>query len=189
VPELLPHDLIAAEHNASRDAVAATLHRFGDAALRFAHRAGIHVRVLGDRERYRDLSPVLRRMGIDVDSWPAPPAGLFVVEERRVYLRALGPMTVAHEFGHALDCALGGGTYLSAVDPAIQRAYRRAKAFITPYAASSIDEYFAEAIRAHIEANDSTSPWPPATRARLQTVDPALAAIIRRLFDEQLNAA
>ena len=26
-------------------------------------------------------------------------------------------MTVAHEFGHALDCALGGGVYLSGVDP------------------------------------------------------------------------
>ena len=96
----------------------------GSGALRFAIAAGIRVHVLAEGERYRDLSPALRRLGIDVDSWPAPPAGLFVVEERRVYLRALGAMTVAHEFGHALDCALGGGTYRSAVDPAIRRASR-----------------------------------------------------------------
>ena len=189
VPELLACELITSADEGSREVVAGTLNRFGNAALRFAARAGIRVHVLAVGERYRDLSPVLRRMGIDVDSWPAPPAGLFVVEERRVYLRALGAMTVAHEFGHALDCALGGGTYLSSVDPAIQRAYRRAKAFITPYAASSIDEYFAEAIRAHIEANDDGSPWPPATRARLQTVDPPLAAIVTRLFDNELTMA
>lgn len=108
------------------------------------------------------------------------------MEERRVYLRALGAMTVAHEFGHALDCALGGGTYRSAVDPAIRRAYSRAKAFVTPYAASGIDEYFAEAIRAHIGANDPVSPWPEATRARLRMVDPEMAKIVARLFRSEL---
>lgn len=185
--EPLSCELVAAEDDACRATVAATLDRFGAAALGFAAAAGIRVRVLGEGERYRDLSPVLRRLGIDVDSWPAPPAGLFVVEERRVYLRALGAMTVAHEFGHALDCALGGGTYRSAVDPAIRRAYSRAKAFVTPYAASGIDEYFAEAIRAHIGANDEASPWPAATRERLRSVDPEIAKIVSRLFRDELR--
>ena len=143
MPEYVLRELVAAPDPACRRAVHATLRRFGTPALRFASAAGIRVHVLAEGERYRDLSPALRRLGIDVDGWPAPPAGLFVVEERRVYLRALGPMTVAHEFGHALDCALGGGTYRSTVDPAIRRAYARAKAFVTPYAASGIDEYFA----------------------------------------------
>lgn len=186
MPDQLLRELIAAPDTSSRRAVGATLRRFGAGPLRFAAAAGIRVHVLAEGERYRDLSPALRRLGIDVDSWPAPPAGLFVVEERRVYLRALGAMTVAHEFGHALDCALGGGTYRSAVDPAIRRAYTRAKAFVTPYAASGIDEYFAEAIRAHIGANDPASPWPQATRERLRTIDPEIARIVARFFREEL---
>lgn len=189
VPEWLSADLIAAEDQDSRNAVAATLDRFGAGALRFASISGIHVQVLTGGERYRDYSPALRRLGIDVDAWPAPPAGLFVVEERRVLLRSLGAMTVAHEFGHALDCALGGGTYRSSVDPAIRRAYARAKAFVTPYAASGIDEYFAEAMRAHIGANDPASPWPDATRDRLRAVDPEMAKIVARLFRDELRAA
>ncbi|HTX03941.1 MAG TPA: hypothetical protein VMD07_09695 [Candidatus Acidoferrales bacterium] len=185
--DTLARDIVAAPDAACRRAVTTTLRRFGAGALRFARAAGIRVHVLGEGECYRDLSPALRRLGIDVDAWPAPPAGLFVVEERRVYLRALGAMTVAHEFGHALDCALGGGTYRSAVDPAIRRAYSHAKAFVTPYAASGIDEYFAEAIRAHIGANDPVSPWPQATRARLRAVDPVMAKIVSELFRFELS--
>jgi hypothetical protein len=186
VSDTLARDIVAGPDAACRRAVTTTLRRFGSGALRFALAAGIRVHVLGEGESYRDLSPALRRLGIDVDAWPAPPAGLFVVEERRVYLRALGAMTVAHEFGHALDCALGGGTYRSAVDPAIRHAYSHAKAFVTPYAASGIDEYFAEAIRAHIGANDPVSPWPEATRARLRSVDPDMAKIVARLFRSEL---
>jgi hypothetical protein len=185
----LSEELIASENLDSRAAVAATLDRFGAEALRFASSSGIRVQILGDRDCYRDHSPVLRRLGIDVDAWPAPPAGLFVVEERRVLLRSLGAMTVAHEFGHALDCALGGGTYRSSVDPAIRRAYSRAKAFVTPYAASGIDEYFAEAMRAHIGANDPASPWPDATRERLRALDPEMARIVARLFRDELREA
>jgi hypothetical protein len=189
VSEWLSGNLIAAGDPDARGAVATTLDRFGPGALAFAASSGIRVLVLAEPERYRDHSPALRRLGIDVDAWPAPPAGLFVVEERRVLLRSLGAMTVAHEFGHALDCALGGGTYRSSVDPAIRRAYSRAKAFVTPYAASGIDEYFAEAMRAHIGANDPASPWPDATRERLRTVDPEMARIVARLFRDELRAA
>ncbi|MGH7660713.1 MAG: hypothetical protein ACRENA_07340 [Vulcanimicrobiaceae bacterium] len=187
--EWLSEDLIAADDPNAIAAVAATLDRFGAGALRFAASSGIRVQILTAREHYREHSPALRRLGIDVDAWPAPPAGLFVVEERRVLLRSLGAMTVAHEFGHALDCALGGGTYRSGVDPVIRRAYSRAKAFVTPYAASGIDEYFAEAMRAHIGANDPASPWPDATRERLRAVDPEMARIVARLFRDELRAA
>jgi len=187
VAEEVPRELVVAEGGARR-AVVATLRRFGAGALRFADRAAIRVHVLRDCDTYRAASPVLRRLGIDVDAWPAPPAGLFVVEERRVYLRAVGAMTVAHEFGHALDCALGGGTYRSTADPAIRRAYASARAFVTPYAASGIDEYFAEAMRAHVGANDPASPWPDATRERLRTVDPEIARIVGGLFRSELRA-
>jgi hypothetical protein len=91
-------------------------------------------------------------------------------------------MTVAHEFAHALDCALGGGIYLSGVDPRIRRAYAAARRFVTPYAASGLDEYFAEALRAWIDANDPLSLWPRATRTRLRAADPAMAAIVESLF-------
>ena len=141
-------------------AIAVTLARFGSGAVTFASRNGIRIAPLRIAERYRDASRSLRRLGVDVDAWPVPPAGLFVVEERTVYLRTPTPMTVAHEFAHALDCALGGGVYRSGYDPAIRAAFGRARSFVTPYAATGLDEYFAESMRAYVEVNDATSPWP-----------------------------
>jgi len=167
---------------AVRPHIEATLARFGDGALRLAVSAGIRIEVLTASERFRDRSLALRRLGAGVDDWPVPPAGLFVVEERTVYLRSTSPMTVAHEFAHALDCALGGGIYLSGVDPRIRRAFAAARRFVTPYAASGIDEYFAEALRAWIDVNDPLSLWPRATRTRLRAADPTMAAIVESLF-------
>ena len=91
-------------------------------------------------------------------------------------------MTVAHEFGHALDCALGGGVYRSGIAPAVREAFARATRFVTPYAATGLDEYFAEGLRAYVEINDAGSPWPRATRARLAAIDPGLHAYIAALF-------
>lgn len=139
---------------------------------------------LQERQKYVDASLALRRLAVNVDGWPIPPAGLFVVEERTVYLRSTSAMTVCHEAGHALDCALGGGFYLSGVDPRIRRAFSSATAFVTPYAASACDEYFAEAVRAWTGANDNPSLWPRATRERLQSVDPRMAEIVANLFAE-----
>jgi hypothetical protein len=150
--------------------------------------AGVRIVALDAGERFDDRSRALRRIGAAVDGWPLPPAGIFVVEERTVYLRSTSPMTVAHEFGHALDCALGNGVYLSSVDPRIRRAFARATAFVTPYAASACDEYFAESLRAWVGANDTPSLWPRATRARLWQLDPRMAAIVATLFANELAA-
>ncbi len=172
----------------ARAAIDAVLDRFGSGALRIAADAGVRLIHLRGTEAYRDRSRALRRLAAGVDDWPVPPAGLFVVEERAVYLRSTSPMTVAHEFAHAVDCALGGGVYLSGIDPRIRRAFREARAFITPYAASALDEYFAESIRAWVEANDARSPWPRATRARLRAIDPAMASILDTIFTHDLSA-
>jgi hypothetical protein len=141
------------------------------------------------RERYAQASPALARLGIDVDAWPAPPAGLFVVEERTVYLRSRSAMTVAHEFGHALDCALGGGVYRSGTCAELRTLFADARRFITPYAATGIDEYFAEAMRAYVEVNDVTSHWPRATKARLRRIDPGLYEYVERLFRVEFTRA
>lgn len=169
-------------------AIERVLDRFGPGALRVAASAGTRIILLRPGEAYRDRSRALLRLAARIDAWPVPPAGLFVVEERTVYLRSTSPMTVAHEFAHALDCALGGGVYLSGVDPRIRRAFRAARAYITPYAASGLDEYFAESLRAWVEANDPRSPWPRATRKRLRAIDPAMAAILESLFRYDLAA-
>lgn len=159
-----------------------TLARFGEDALQFAARERIAVVPLARGERYRDASRALARLGVDVDAWPAPPAGLFVVEERSVYLRSRSTMTIAHEFGHALDCALGRGVYLSGIDPRIRACFDGAPAFVTPYAATGIDEYFAECLRAYVEANDAASHWPRATKQRLRRADPAMFVFVDELF-------
>ncbi len=167
-------------------AIDAVLRLFGEGPRAFAARAGVRIVALAPGDRFDDRSRALRRIGAGVDGWPLPPAGIFVVEERTVYLRSTSPMTVAHEFGHALDCALGGGVYLSSVDARIRRAFARATAFVTPYAASACDEYFAEALRAWVGANDTPSLWPRATRARLWSLDPRMAAIVASLFANEL---
>lgn len=163
-------------------AIVDALSRFGADALHCAISGGVTVVPLPRGARYRELSHALARLGIDVDAWPAPPAGLFVVEERAVYLRSRSPMTVAHEFGHALDCVLGGGVYRSGIDPIVRGAFAAARSFVTPYAATGLDEYFAEGLRAYVEVNDGASAWPPATRLRLQRTDPPLYAYVEELF-------
>lgn len=162
--------------------IVSVLSAFPEPIVRRVADFGSTVRALKPHERYADASPALRRLGIDVDAWPAPPAGLFVVEERTVYLRGRSPMTIAHEFGHAIDCALGGGVYLSGVMPEIRSAFLGAHKFVTPYAATGIDEYFAESVRAYVEVNDSSSQWPMATKASLKDADPAMYGIVDSLL-------
>jgi hypothetical protein len=174
--------LLCAGTPAAARAIAAVLARFGRAALTFAAEREIRIVSLSPSQRYADASGSLRRLGVDVDAWAIPPAGLFVVEERTVYLRSPSPMTVAHEFGHGLDCALGGGVYRSGYDAVIRKAFAEARTFVTPYAATGLDEYFAESLRAYVEVNDAHSPWPKATRARLAEVDPAMYAFLEELF-------
>lgn len=173
----------------ARNAIASTLSLFGAGALRFAADRGISVMALERDQTYNAASPALARLGVDVDQWPAPPAGLFVVEERRVYLRSRSPMTIAHEFGHALDCALGNGVYYSSVDPRLRRLFMAAKQFVTPYAASAIDEYFAEAVRAYVEVNDEHSRWPRVSKARLKSTDAPLYAYVDEIFGSEFTIA
>ena len=88
-----------------------------------------------------------------------------------------------HEVAHAIDCALGGGVYRSGFDPRIRAAYAAARAFVTPYAASGLDEYFAVSVRAYAGVfNDAVSPWPAATRERLRTCDLAMHDIVAEIF-------
>jgi len=170
-------------------AVLETLVRFGPGPLVYARDAGIRVLPMRPRELYREASATLARLGIDVDAWPAPPAGLFVVEERSLYLRSRSPMTVAHEFGHALDCALGGGVYRSGIDPRVRALFAAARAFVTPYAATGIDEYFAESMRAYVGINDPASAWPRATRERLRRIDPRMHDYVDAIFRTELSLA
>jgi len=174
---------------ATRAAIDAVLDRFPAHLIAQLVEAGTQIVPLAANERYADVSRALRRLGVDVDAWPVAPAGLFVVEERSLYLRSTSPMTIAHEVGHALDCALGGGVYRSGFDAAIRRAFAGARDFVTPYAATGLDEYFAEGVRAFCGLNDEGSPWPPATRARLERVDATLHAILAEIFDEPVREA
>jgi hypothetical protein len=168
----------------NNDVVKATLERYYPAsAIRCMASNGTRFVALKPGQKFADVSPVLRRIVANVDAWPIPPAGLFVVEERTVYLRSLSEMTICHEAAHALDCALGGGVYLSGIEPKIRRAFAAATAFVTPYAASACDEYFAESIRAWVEANDPHSLWPKVSRERLASVDQRMSALVGEIFE------
>jgi hypothetical protein len=177
--------LIPSADTTSRSQIGGTLDLFGESILTFVAAAGATIHPLHRGQRFDEASPALKRLGVDVDAWPTPPAGLFVVEERCVYLRSKSAMTVAHEFAHALDCALGRGVYRSSTDPEIRAAFRNATAYVTPYAATATDEYFAECVRAYVEANDPGSFWPRVTRERLRRVDPAMASIVAGIFAQR----
>ncbi len=183
------HLFHAGHERPAEPAILQTLVRFGLGPLAYARDAGIAVLPMRPGELYREASATLARLGIDVDAWPAPPAGLFVVEERSLYLRSRSPMTVAHEFGHALDCALGGGVYRSGVDPRVRALFTGARAFVTPYAATGIDEYFAESVRAYVGINDPASPWPRATRERLRRIDPRMHDYVDGIFRTEFSLA
>lgn len=171
-----------------RIAIDAALDRYGPGALRVAADAGVRIVLLRNNETFCEHSPALRALTSSVDAWPVPPAGLFVLDERTVYLRTTSPMTVTHEFGHALDRAMGNATYLSNEDVRLRSAYRNAQGFVTPYAAAGRDEWFAECMRAWVGANDVRSPWPLVSRARLRLVDPRMYEIMGSLFANELAA-
>lgn len=156
--------------------------------LQYLANAGVRVVPLKRGDRYDEASRALKRLGVDVDMWPAPPAGLFVVEERTVYVRSYSTMTICHELGHACDLALGGGIYRSTTDARVRNLFADAKAYITPYAATGVDEYVAESIRAVLEANDPQSFWPRATRARLKRIDSEMYAYVNEVFEEMRAA-
>ena len=147
--------------------------------------------VLREKQLFSDVSPALRRLGAGVDRWPIPPAGLFIVEERTLVLRSTSNMTFFHEAMHAVDLCLGGAVYRSTVDPRFRRCFERATAFVTPYAASGIDEYWAESARSWWGsiANDARSLWPRATRERLQSLDAPMYEIVRAIFEEEIPRA
>ena len=165
-------------------AVVATLLLFGQGALAYAARRGIRILLLRPGELYREASAALARLGIDVDAWPAPPAGLFVVEERALYLRSRSPMTVAHEFGHALDCALGGGVYRSGIDPQVRALFANAQRLRDSLRGDRASTSTSPNRCAPTsKPTTAASPWPRATRARLRHIDPGMHDYVEMLFE------
>lgn len=91
-------------------------------------------------------------------------------------------MTIAYEFGHAIDCALGEGVYHSGTNLEMRRAFSEARSFVTPYAATELNEYFAESVRAFLEVNDPASPWRRASKLRLRRADAPMYRIVESLL-------
>ncbi len=164
------------------DAFHSTLQRYPRRIIELLIRNSTQIVPLLETQRYSDVSGALRRLRVDVDGWPVPPTGLFVIEERTVYLRSFNPLSIAHEVGHAIDCALGGGVYYSGISSRVRRAFAGAREFVTVYSATDLAEYFPEGQRAFIDSNDPHSPWPNATRERLRALDPALYSIVEEIF-------
>jgi len=180
--EHLIHSMLDPRSEVHAAIICDTLSRYSLPLLRLLSDAGTRVRTLDEGERYIDVSAEISRLDIPLDLWPSAPAGLFVVAERTIYLRDISPMTIGHECGHAIDAALGGGAYRSTSDPAIQRLYECSTRFVTPYAASSVDELVAEAFRSYAEINDKNSPWPPVSRARLRACNRDLYRAIAQFW-------
>lgn len=119
--------LVQSCNETDRKRIEDVLSRFPVKLLEFTLEKGIKIRALTYGEKYQDASEELRELGIDVDGWPTPPSGLFVPAERTMYLRKMCAMTIAHEYGHAIDCAFGeNDLYRSFKDPAIRKNFSEA---------------------------------------------------------------
>jgi hypothetical protein len=171
--------------------VVKVLASFGGHALAAAVKAGIKMTVVPDGRGFSEFSAAVARLVPGVDGWSAPPSGLFVVEERRVLLRSRAlSMTAAHEFAHALDAVLARRprSYYSYESEELRFYFSTATGFVNEYAASGLDEYFAESVRAYLEINDSRCAWLPLTRQDLFLRDPRMFALVERLFASRFAA-
>ena len=97
-------------------------------------------------------------------------------------------MTAAHEFAHALDAIIARKkrSYFSYESEELRYYFATATGYVNEYAASSLDEYFAESVRAYVEVNDERCAWLPLTRQDLYLRDPRMFALIERLFRSNL---
>ncbi|MGB8205383.1 MAG: hypothetical protein WCE83_11955, partial [Candidatus Baltobacteraceae bacterium] len=162
----------------------AVLDRFSEKARGLLEAGSIRVHFLGDR-RYKDVSRALQRLGADAAARPVPPPGLFVVEERTAYFRSNDAMTIAHELLHGCDCALGEGVYFSGFSARWRQAFARTRGFVTPYAATGLDEAFAESARALFGINTARSPWPDVSPELLRERSPEMAVIIEEVLGDR----
>lgn len=165
---------------------------FGSAALRAALDARIRIAIISDAERLVAHSTSLARCAPNIDEWSAPPSGLFVVEELRVLLRDRALlMTAAHEFAHALDAILARRrrSYFSFESVELRHYFATATGYVNEYAASGLDEYFAESVRAYVEVNDARCAWLPLTRQGLFLRDPRMFALVEGLFASGFETA
>jgi hypothetical protein len=164
---------------------------FGEAALACACKAGVTICIVPAEIRFSEASASVARCVPGIDDWSAPPSGLFVVEDRRVLLRdrALS-MTAAHEFAHALDASLAARakSYYSFENEELRYYFATATGYVNEYAASGLDEYFAESVRAYVEVNDPACAWLPLTRQDLFLRDPRMFALVERLFASGFSA-
>ncbi len=152
--------------------------------LRFVDEYGVAIRPLFDNEDFPDVSAALRNVGF-LQAHPIQPPGLYVRNEKTLYLRSISPLVVGHELIHALDDALGGGgSYYSTRDVAIGVAFTSATKWVTPYAGENREEYFAECGRAMLGMNDpELTSWPVVNEARLRSVDRVMWRIMLELFE------
>jgi hypothetical protein len=176
-------------HGAAPAMLVHALAPYGALALRQAVAAGVSIALVPEGQAFASFSSSVARCAPAIDEWPSPPSGLFVVDERRILLRARSlRMTAAHEFAHAIDALLARQkrSYYSYESEELRYYFATATGFVNEYAASSLDEYFAESVRAYVEVNDERCAWLPLTRQDLYLRDPRMFALIERLFKSNL---
>jgi len=173
-------------------ALVAALTAYGETALIAAAKGGVTIALVPEGQPFSGFSSSVARCAPAIDEWASPPSGLFVVDERKVLLRARSlRMTAAHEFAHALDALLARKkrSYFSYESEELRYYFATATGYVNEYAASSLDEYFAESMRAYVEVNDERCAWLPLTRQDLYLRDPRMFALIERLFKTDFKAA
>jgi hypothetical protein len=114
---------------------------FGPEAVSRLDDFGLHVVVLKEGQKYSDVSAVNAADPFENDELVR---GVYMPQERTIYLRNTSDGTVVHEVAHALDHAAGR----KIESKAMMTAFETAPAFISNYAKTSCAEWFAENVRA-----------------------------------------
>jgi len=127
--------------------------------IKLVVRHNIKIRPLFPYETYREVSAFLAD---NLSTAREDAHGLFSRKEDTIYLRSIDKVTIVHEFAHAIDLCLGKEkgyeNYNSLKDDKIGYAFMRGE-WINSYAGESLDEFFAESVRAYFDINISDCPF------------------------------
>lgn len=173
----------------------------GPGVIRKLHGFGIKIRSVGAKDRITELSAVIKRFGI------APPPGcqgLYVPFDKALYIIVPMAGVTAHELGHALDHALCLVQIPDGFDPltASLSECERVRPFrtqqdasfakrvvgnrqaISAYAATNLQEAWAEQVRALTNCNDTGNLFDELSAAKYRAINRESYAFTLGIFLE-----
>ncbi len=191
------HNMIeAAEYRAT---IVDEIAILGPGIIRALDSAGIKIRSVGARSRIHEMSEIIKRFGITIQPGVQ---GLYVPFDKALYI--VEPMTgvTVHELGHAFDHILSPDSIPADFDPltASLADCAKIKPFrtqndkeflerfvgnrhaVSSYGATSIQEMWAESVRAFTNCNDTGNLFDELSAAKYRVLNRGSYAFMLEIF-------